>query len=337
MGLADPQHLDFVAVIGAGSWGTALAIHLAATGVPTLLWGRESSALEAMAKQRCNERYLPEIEFPDLLIPQADLQRIFEQATIILLVVPSHGFHQTLEMLKPYWRSQNLVWATKGIDPESNTLLSQIADEILGREIPKAILSGPSFAKEVALGLPTAVAVASSDHDYAAKIAALFSGERFRSYTNSDVVGVQIAGAVKNVMAIATGVSDGLGYGANARSALITRGLAEMVRLGTAMGGQQETFMGLAGLGDLVLTCTDNQSRNRRFGLALGKGLTQQQAKDEIQQVIEGIETSRQIYYLAKQYKIEMPICEQVYKIVNKGLSVEEAVENLFHRELTAE
>ncbi len=333
-----PDEKQHVAILGAGSWGTALAIAFAHNDIPVNLWGRDLAALEDISVKRINERYLPQHTLPDLVRIVPNLQQAMENTPNVLLVVPSHGFRSTLKMLKPFWHEeQRLLWATKGIDPDSHQLLHQVADEILGSTVKKAIISGPSFAKEVAKGLPTAVAVASSHDDFAQEIAREFSSEVLRMYTNQDIIGVQIGGAVKNVLAIATGVSDALGYGANARSALITRGLAEMIRLGHAMGAQAETFVGLTGLGDLVLTCTDDLSRNRRFGFALGKMKTMDDAQQEIGQVVEGIKTAEQLYTLMQQYQVEMPICEQIYYILAGELTVEQAVANLLHRSLKSE
>jgi glycerol-3-phosphate dehydrogenase (NAD(P)+) len=219
----------------------------------------------------------------------------------------------------------------------SGRLLHQIAEEVLGPERPYAVVSGPTFAGEVARGLPTACTVASGDAEFAADIAGWLHNETFRAYTSADVVGLQLGGAVKNVLAIAAGISDGLGFGANARAALITRGLAEIQRLGLAMDGLQETFMGLAGMGDLVLTCTDNQSRNRRFGLALAAGKSQQQAQDEIGQVVEGVQTAQVVVGLAREQGVEMPITEQVHRVLYEGVDPRAAVHELFQRALKAE
>jgi glycerol-3-phosphate dehydrogenase (NAD(P)+) len=288
------------AVLGAGSWGTALAMQLARNGHPTILWGHRSEVMQAMAQSRVNQRYLPDFPLPQQLNPSADLQATLAQSEQILIVVPSHAFRQTLQLIKPYLKpGQAIAWATKG--------------------------------------LPTAVTVAANNADYASLIAHCLHGGYFRAYTSADITGVEIGGAVKNVLAIATGIADGLGFGANTRSAIITRGLAEMMRLGVAVGGLTETFMGLAGLGDLVLTCTDNQSRNRRFGLALGQGSTIEAALASIDQVVEGLQTAREVHQLAEQLGIEMPITSHVYKVLYEGLNPSKAVDSLLGRDLRQE
>lgn len=321
------------AVLGAGSWGTALAMQLARNGHPTILWGHRSEVMQAMAESRVNQRYLPDFPLPDQLTPSADLQATLEQVEHVLIVVPSHAFRQTLQSIKPYLKpGQPIAWATKGLEQESHKLLHKMAQEELG-DCDMAVVSGPTFAKEVAKGLPTAVTVAANNPDYADLIAHCLHGGYFRAYTSSDITGVEVGGAVKNVLAIATGIADGLGFGANTRSAIITRGLAEMMRLGVALGGQTETFMGLAGLGDLVLTCTDNQSRNRRFGLALGQGSTIEAALASIDQVVEGLQTAREVHQLAESLGIEMPITSHVYKVLYEGLNPSNAVDSLLGRD----
>jgi glycerol-3-phosphate dehydrogenase (NAD(P)+) len=325
-----------IAVLGAGSWGTALAIQLARNGNETLLWGHDPDQIGAMREDGENRRYLPGLNLPDELALHDDLACIAGLQDL-LIVVPSHAFRETLRAIKPHiGDNTRIAWATKGLEPDSHTLLHQmVAEELGGR--PMAVISGPTFAREVAEGLPTAVTVASNDEYFAMDMARRLHGARFRAYTSDDITGVEIGGAVKNVLAIAAGIADGLGYGANTRSALITRGLAEMMRLGVALGGKPETFMGLAGLGDLVLTCTDNQSRNRRFGLALGQGKTAEQALVEIDQVVEGIQAANEIHGLARQHKVDMPITEHVYRVLHDGLSAEQAVTSLLNRDLKPE
>ncbi|HEY9148413.1 MAG TPA: NAD(P)H-dependent glycerol-3-phosphate dehydrogenase, partial [Gammaproteobacteria bacterium] len=306
-----------IAVLGAGSWGSALAIQLARNGIDTLLWGRDEQQMAKMAADRCNSRYLPDIPLPDKLTPLSDLAQTLDRATALLVVVPSHAFRHTLEQIAPQLRpGLPLAWATKGLEPGSRKLLHQVTRETLGEARPAAVISGPTFAKEVAKGLPTAVTVASTDPDTAEYFASCLHGGTFRAYTASDVVGVELGGACKNVLAIAAGIADGLGYGANTRAALITRGLAELMRLGAPLGGHPETFMGLAGLGDLVLTCTDDQSRNRRVGLALGQGKTLEQAIAEIGQAVEGVKSAPEVFALARELGVEMPITEQVYRVL---------------------
>lgn len=326
-----------IAVLGAGSWGTALAMQLARNGHPTLLWGRDAAQMAQMAEHGCNARYLPDIHFPAGLLVQSDMPAVLAAADHVLLAVPSHAFRQTLQQLRPLLKPQTrLAWATKGLEQGSRMLLHQILAEELGERYC-AVISGPTFAGEVARGLPTAVTVASSDQETANLFASALHGGTFRAYTCNDVLGVELGGACKNVLAIATGIADGLGFGANTRAALITRGLAEMMRLGAHLGGQAETFMGLAGLGDLVLTCTDDQSRNRRLGLALGRGDGLQQALARIGQAVEGVKTAPEIAQLASEQGVEMPITEQVCQVVLQQASPQAAVEALLGREPKAE
>lgn len=318
-----------VAVLGAGSWGTALAIHLARRGHRTVLWARSSEHVAALVADRCNRRYLPDAAFPDGLSVEGDLGCAVARAGVLLLAVPSHALRDLCGRLKPLIeRDVRIIWATKGLEQGSCHLPHQVVEETLGAR-PMAALSGPTFAREVAAGLPAAVAVASRDQRFAREVAELFHDGRFRAYTSPDVIGVEIGGAVKNVLAIATGAADGLHFGANSRAALITRGLAEIMRLGLALGGQASTFMGLAGLGDLVLTCTDDQSRNRRMGLALAQGLSTAQAQQDIGQVVEGVQAASAVWTLAQREGVRMPITEQVYRILYEGLSPYEAVEVL--------
>lgn len=325
-----------IVVLGAGSWGTALAIHLARNEQTVYLWGRDALQMKHMEATRCNQRYLPDVIFPKNLHIEGNLPKVLSSTVDILITVPSHAFRATLQAIKTCMGPQRLIWATKGIAADSHQLLHQVAREILG-DIPVAVLAGPSFAKEVAMGLPTAVTIASNSQKFAQDLIARFHSKTFRVYTSTDISGVEISSAMKNVLAIAVGIADGMGFGANARSALITRGLTEMVRLGTALGGKRETFMGLAGVGDLVLTCTDNQSRNRRFGLALGQGKTISIATQEIGQVIEGIQAAAEVHYLAKQKNVELPICDHVFQVLHRGLSPHAAVNSLLDREPKAE
>jgi glycerol-3-phosphate dehydrogenase (NAD(P)+) len=331
-----------IAVLGAGSWGTALAIQLARNGQPTLLWGHDPQHLAQINTERCNRRYLPGIDLPDHLTPEPNLHLILEQVRDILIVVPSQAFRSVLEDIVDWHQANDvgldsdqrrIVWATKGLDPNNGRLLHETAVEIVGKTIPLAVLSGPTFAAEVAAGMPTAITLACRDVDFSAALLARLHDDRFRVYTNDDLIGVGLGGAVKNVLAIAAGIADGLQFGANSRAALVTRGLAEMMRLGVAMGGERETFMGLAGLGDLVLTCTDNQSRNRRLGLALAVGQTVEAAQSAIGQVVEGVTAAREVRHLAEQYGVEMPIVDQVYRVLYQHLPIDEAVVALFSRQ----
>ena len=281
-------------VIGAGSYGTALAISTASKGLKVMLWTRREETAKIMQHDRVNQKYLPSIAFPETLTVSSDLNHCINASKTVLVVVPSHTFADVLVSIKPYLTPEHrLAWATKGLDKDSGRLLSDIASQILSDKIPMAALSGPTFAMELAKGLPTAIAVAGTDSDFIKEFCELMHTKTFRIYESDDLVGLQLGGGIKNVIAIGAGLSDGLGYGANARTALITRGLAEMTRLGEALGSSQKAFMGLSGLGDLILTCTDNQSRNRRFGYYLGQGMSVEKALEKIEQVVEGYTMSK--------------------------------------------
>jgi glycerol-3-phosphate dehydrogenase (NAD(P)+) len=324
-------------VIGAGSWGTALAILLAREGHPTRLWGRDGAQLEAMRRERTNLRYLPDAAFPEALQVAVDLPQALKGARDALIAVPSHAFRETLERIKPsLGANTRIAWATKGFEIATGNLPHQVAREVLGPR-PGAVLSGPTFAKEVGAGLPTAMTIASLDEQFAKDLALRLSGPNFRAYTQSDIMGVEVGGAVKNVIAIGSGIADGMGFGANTRVALITRGLAEMMRLGVKLGALRETFMGLAGLGDLVLTCTDNQSRNRRFGMALGRGESPAQAQQAIHQVVEGIPAAQAVCEVAQRLNVDMPICREIHRIIYENKPVRAAVQALMGREVRSE
>jgi glycerol-3-phosphate dehydrogenase (NAD(P)+) len=324
-------------VIGAGSWGTALAIQLAREGHPTQLWGRDGAQVDAMRRARCNERYLPHAAFPERLQVTNDLRPALERGRDALIAVPSHAFRATLESIEPHLNADTrIAWATKGFEIATGMLPHQVARQILGAR-PGAVLSGPTFAKEVGAGLPTAMTVASEDERFAKELALSLSGPNFRAYTQTDIMGVEVGGAVKNVIAIGSGIADGMGFGANTRVALITRGLAEMMRLGVKLGAARDTFMGLAGLGDLVLTCTDDQSRNRRFGMALGRGQSLEQAQSSIHQVVEGLLAARAVYAVAERLSVDMPICQEIYRVMHEGKPVREAVQALMGREVRSE
>jgi len=325
-------------VIGAGSWGTALALQFARSGCAVRLWGRDRKQLEVMARDRSNARYLPGIDFPDTLQAIADLEDCLAGVTDILVAVPSHGLRETLVAIRPYLGSGSRVcWATKGFELHTGKLPHQVVAEELGAERPVAVLSGPTFAKEVGERLPTAMTIAANDSGFATELAESLSGDSFRAYTSDDMVGVEVGGAVKNVLAIGAGMSDGLGFGANSRVALITRGLVEMTRLGVALGAKRETFMGLAGMGDLVLTCTDDLSRNRRMGLAIASGKSVDEAQEEIQQVVEGVMAAEAVNEVAEELTIELPICHQIYRILYEDAPPLDAVGALMGRELTSE
>jgi glycerol-3-phosphate dehydrogenase (NAD(P)+) len=327
-----------LAVLGAGSWGTALAILAAKNGCQTLLWGHNPAHVTPLIQDRQNKHYLPGVMFPENLTVTSSLAEVAGFSRLFLVSVPSHAFKNTLLDLKAHLSEDiQIAWATKGFNPDDGSLLHEVVADIFSPQTPAALLSGPSFAGEVAAELPTAITIASSQQDFAHQLSDILHSERFRTYTNSDLIGVEVGGAVKNVMAIAAGIADGLGFGANTRAALITRGLTEIIRLGIKLGGKQETFMGLAGLGDLILTCTDNQSRNRRFGLALGQGKDKITAIQEIGQQIEGVSAAKETFLLARKYGVEMPITEQTYKVLYEGLDPLTAVQNLLAREQKAE
>ncbi len=329
------EPLAKISVIGAGSYGTALAICFARNGHKTLLWGRNQTDVDEMNRSRSNEKYLPGSHFPDALTVDGDLAKVIGASDNILIVVPSHAFGDMLRQVKPLLRKDaKIAWATKGLDPDSGNLLQDVARDILGEEISLAVLSGPTFAKEMAAGLPTAISMSSTDDSFVSELSDLLHCEKtFRVYSNKDFIGVQLGGAVKNVIAIGAGMADGIGFGANARTALITRGLVEMTRLGAALHADPATFMGMAGLGDLVLTCTDNQSRNRRFGLALGQGKDVDTAMTEIGQVVEGYRNTKEVHMLAQRMGVEMPIVEQVYQVLYCGKNAKAAASDLLSRE----
>ena len=320
-----------IAVVGAGSWGTALAIHLAKSGYPVQLWARDSVLVAQMAELRHNTRYLPEIELPAQLIPTAELLTAVATADVVVIATPSGAFTSMVDQLKPLVSKDTLlIWACKGFS--GNRLLSDVAYSRLGDGYSLAVLSGPNFSGELARGLPIATTIAASNLPIALRASEFFHHGSFRAYASEDMTGVQLAGALKNIYAIATGISDGIGLGANARAALITRGMAEMQRLATKMGAKQETLMGLSGIGDLLLTCTDDQSRNRRFGLAIGRGQSAAAAIDEIGQVVEGAKAVDQALALSEQYGIELPIASQVSAVISGTNTARTAVEQLLSR-----
>ena len=278
------------------------------------------------------------MRFPENLRAELNLEACLNNVRDILIAVPSHGFRKTLLKIQPMLAADmRICWATKGFELSTGLLPHQVAEDILGSGRPMAVLSGPTFAKEVAAGLPTAMTIAANDSEFASDVAEELSGENFRAYTAQDMIGVEVGGAVKNVLAIAAGLSDGLGFGANTRIALINRGLVEMTRLGLALGAKQDTFMGLAGMGDLVLTCTDNLSRNRRMGLALAAGRTVEEVQQEIQQVVEGVLAAKAVHEVADHLNVDMPICLELYRILYEGRPPREAVSALMGRTLKSE
>ena len=341
MALAGPENdisHEPVTVLGAGSWGTALAIQFARAGHPTRLWTRSAADAAAMRGERANRRYLPEGKFPDAIEIHEDLAAAVRGAVAIIIAVPSHALRDLLVKLKPLLaRDARLAWATKGFELATGKLPHQVAYEVLGDRYPVAVLSGPTFAREVGMGLPTAMTIASPDAEFANQLARSLHASNFRAYTSTDIVGVEVGGAVKNVLAVGAGLCDGLGFGANTRIALITRGLSEIMRLGLALGAQAETFMGLAGLGDLVLTSTDNQSRNRRFGLALAAGKTVQQALEEIGQVVEGYTAARAVHSVAVREKVDMPIVAGIYRVLYENQPARDVVKDLMTRPIRPE
>jgi glycerol-3-phosphate dehydrogenase (NAD(P)+) len=327
-----------ITVLGAGAFGTALAIQLTRRGAAGYLWGRDATVMATMQESRENARYLRGCHFPAGLIATADLATAVAASGDLLISTPSPALRESCERLKPLVRpGQGIGCACKGLEPGSGRLAHEVIADVLGPHNPVAIVSGPTFARELGLGLPTAVTVASADAAFAQRLAEAFHGDGFRAYTAADVIGVEIGGAAKNVLAIAVGIADGLGLGANTRAAMITRGLNEIRRLGAAIGAQPETLMGLAGLGDLVLTCTDNQSRNRRYGLLLGQGRKPAEAYDEIEGVVEGVRAAPEVLRLARQHQVELPLLEMAGAVIAGQLTAVEALKRLADRPLRAE
>lgn len=328
-----------ITVLGAGSYGTALAMTFSRNGSPTYLWGHNPAHIAQMQTERQNYRFLPDVIFPEELHLESNLAQAMEYSQDILIVVPSHAFGEILIKIKPHLKAHHrLIWATKGLERNTGRLLQTVVEEQLGTQYPLAVLSGPTFAKELAQGLPTAITLASNNEQFAQEFQSrIHCSKHFRVYINSDMIGVQLGGAIKNVIAIGAGISDGMGFGANARTALITRGIAEISRLGTSLGANPNTFMGMSGLGDLVLTCTDNQSRNRRFGLMLGEGLDAKTAMENIGQVVEGFYNTKEAYLLAQRQSVEMPITEQIYQMLFCGKSAQDVAISLLGRECKGE
>lgn len=334
---SDSKGMTFC-VLGAGSWGTALSMQLMRAGCGVVLWDWDREHIEAIGRARCNEKFLPDYPLPDGLEVEADLETAVRRGDEILIVVPSHAFAGTLEQIQPWLKpGQGVSWACKGLEPGTGRFLHEPAQALFGDDRPLAVVTGPSFAKEVAANLPTAITVAGTDPAYCEKIAGALHGGNFRAYTSDDIVGAELGGSVKNVLAVATGICDGMGLGDNARAALITRGLAEMIRLGRVLGASEQTITGLTGMGDLVLTCTGDLSRNRRLGLALGAGKSVEQAVKEIGQVVEGVKTSAEIWRLAQRLDVEMPIVEQVYGIIHQGRDPNQSVRDLLSRQPKSE
>jgi glycerol-3-phosphate dehydrogenase (NAD(P)+) len=323
-----------VAVLGAGSWGTALAALVARHGHRAVLWGRDADIVAAIDRDHENPRYLPGIPLPATLAATTDLAAALREAGLVLVVVPSHAFAETVRALQPLLPAGvGLAWATKGFEPGSGRFLHEVAGELLGEAVPLAVVTGPSFAKEVAAGLPTALTVHGTDAGFTQQVADVLHGPTFRAYTGDDMLGAELGGAMKNVLAVATGVADGMQLGLNARAGLITRGLNEMLRLNQAIGGKAETLMGLAGLGDLVLTCTGDLSRNRRLGLALGRGQSLEDAVREIGQVVESVQTADEVMRQADAHGIELPISARVRAVLHGAMTPHDGVRDLLSRE----
>lgn len=328
-----------VTILGAGSYGTALAICFARKGIPTTLWGRGADKVALMASARENAAYLPGCSFPESLQVTNDLELALNNVDNVVLVVPSHSFSSMLKQAQPLLKENaRVAWATKGLEPDTGRLLYEVAEDILADRHPLAVLSGPTFAIEMAKGLPTAISMSSTNEKFVDELSDMLHCDRsFRVYTNNDFIGVQLGGVVKNIIAIGAGMADGIGFGANARTALITRGLAELTRLGLKLGAKSDTFTGMAGLGDLILTCTDNQSRNRRFGLALGQGKSVEQALTDIGQSVEGYRNTKEVVALASRNDVEMPISEQIYAVLYEGKEPQQAAIDLLSRERKTE
>jgi len=334
MATVEPAQPLSVSVLGAGSWGTALAALIARHGHRTVLWGRDAAAIAALDATHENARYLPGITLPDSLRATSDLAAALAGSDLVLVVVPSHAFAETLRALAPHRPAHaGVAWATKGFEPGSGRFLHEVAGEVLGADVPLAVVTGPSFAKEVAVGLPTALTVHGASPAFAQQVADVLHGPAFRAYTGEDMLGAELGGAMKNVLAVATGVADGMQLGLNARAGIITRGLNEMLRLNTAIGGKAETLMGLAGLGDLVLTCTGDLSRNRRLGLALGRGESIEAAVRKIGQVVESIQTADEVMRQADRHGIELPISAAVQAVLHGDITPGEGLQRLLARD----
>jgi len=326
---------DAVAVIGAGSWGTALAKVLGDKGISVHLWGHRLEHVQSIARARENTTYLPGYPLPGNIKPTHDIAEAVAGKAMVVMVVPSHVYRDVFTAVTPHLaKNAAVLSATKGIENDSLMTMTAVMDDVLGpgHSTGLGVLSGPSFAKEVADQIPTAVTVGAAQIETATKFQELFFTERFRVYTSTDVIGLELGGPLKNIVAIAAGICDGLGYGTNTRAALITRGLAEITRMGVKMGANPLTFSGLAGLGDLVLTCTGDLSRNRTVGLALGKGKSLQNILDEMQMVAEGVKTTNSAWRLAQKIDVEMPILEQIYNVLYKNKPCSEAVKDLLAR-----
>ena len=330
------QARDAVAIVGAGSWGTALAVHCGRLGLPVRLWARSPDVARAITGTRRNPWYLTDVDIGPGVSATDELERALDGAGVVIVAVPSEFFAATLDRARGLSRRAALVSATKGLDPERTLRMTELL-ALRFPGCPVAALSGPTFAREVALGQPTACVIASADDAVAARLQADLGSREFRLYTNRDVIGVEIGGALKNVVALATGLADGLGLGENSRAGLITRGLAEITRLAVALGAAPATLAGLAGLGDLVLTCTGGLSRNRALGVALGRGTPLAVAEGGTRMIAEGVRTVRSALALATRHGVRLPVCEEVGAVLFEGKSPADALDALLGRAATRE
>lgn len=325
-----------IAVIGAGAWGTALAISLGRRHSVTL-WARDATLIQTMARERRNQHYLPGYDLPEDVAVEADLSRALAGAELILIVTPTSGLRSVCTQLQQLGGNAAVIWACKGFEADSAQLPHSVVAAAAPGFARRGVLSGPSFAQEVAAGKPAALTIAADDAAFALDMAAALSSQRLRVYASTDLVGVELGGAIKNVMAIAAGISDGMGLGHNARAALITRGLAEMSRLAIKLGGQSETLMGLTGLGDLILTCTGELSRNRRVGFELGQGERLPEILRRLGHVAEGVSTAREVVKLARQHQVDMPISQAVHAVLYEALPPQKALQELMGRDVKSE
>lgn len=331
------KKIKHITVIGDGGWGTTLAIHLVKKSFSVTLWGPFEAYIQEMKKSRFNEKFLPSIKLPLQLKLTADLTQALKEADLIVFAIPSQYAASTLRKLKPFnFRGKIFLSVTKGIEDKTLLRISEIIKRDLG-DIPLAVLSGPTIAREVALGIPSTAVVACKNLQIAKIIQNVFNSETFRIYTNTDIIGVELGGSVKNVIALACGICDGLKFGTNTKAAILTRGLAEMARLGKVLGAQEKTFFGLTGLGDLATTCFSPQSRNRSVGELLGQGKPIKQILSAMDMVAEGVETVKGAYHLSRKLKISMPITEAVYHIICNNKKPAQLVTNLMRRKTKAE
>lgn len=330
-------HLRNISIIGAGSWGTALAVILQKNGHEVMLWARSQEAITRMQEEKENRKYLPNIPLSEKILITNDRKEVAEFGEIVILAVPSRAVRQTASDFSPFLKdTQVIVNVAKGMEAETKKRLSEVIQE----EIPQCaicVLSGPSHAEEVAREIPTACLIASEDEEVAKMVQQECMSPRFRLYTNTDMIGVEVGASLKNVIALVAGICDGLGFGDNTKAAIMTRGIAEMQRLGVAMGGKRETFAGLSGVGDLIVTCTSMHSRNRRAGILLGQGKSLEEAMDEIQMVVEGVHMVSAVMEIANFYEIEMPITQAVWEVLFQGKDVEKAILDLTSRDSKAE